>query len=250
MSLFSNLSLQSSFNQINSASFRGAMGFAMFNSYYYVCDYWLSNIFILNESWSYVSSKVFSNPVYLTTIFSSLYAAGAQNIWKLDQNLNILTKHTEFGPFPGYKGICYNSANNLIYVAPCNLNVIHVLDLNLRFNHTFSISTYQPWSIAEYNNEMYVGTSNGTILIIVNEVIIRTFNGCNANSVALSYILFDKCGLMATSCHNNQLYLYYPNGTYLGKNSITPVSPYYIGYDSNGRFVQISNYQINIFNKS
>ena len=96
---------------------------------------------------------------------------------------------------------------------------------------------------------MYVGTSNGTILLIVNEVIIRTFNGCNGNAVILSYILFDKCGLMATSCQTiNQLYLYYPNGTYHGKNVITPVSPYYIGYDSKGHFVQISLRQISIYN--
>jgi hypothetical protein len=248
MSLFCNWNLQFSFNQINSTKFLNANGFAIFNSYYYVSDFWLSKIFILNESWSYVSSKVFSNPVYFTTIGSSFYAAGAQNIWKLDQNLNILTKHTEFGPFPRYKGIYYNSANNWIYVAPSDLNVIHVLDFNLRFHHTFSISAYQPWSIAEYNKQMYVGTSNGTILIIEKEVIIRTFNGCNGNAVALSYILFDQCGLMATSCHNNQLYLYYPNGTYLGKNFITPVGPFYIGYDSNGRFVQISSTQINIYN--
>ena len=141
MSLFCNWSLQLSINQINSKNLSFANGFGILNSYYYISDFSLSEIFILNENWSFVSSKVFSNPVYFTSIGSSLYAAGAQNIWKLDQNLKILTKHTEFGPFPLYRGIYYNSANNWIYVAPSNLNVIHVLDLNLGFHHTFSIST-------------------------------------------------------------------------------------------------------------
>jgi hypothetical protein len=95
---------------------------------------------------------------------------------------------------------------------------------------------------------MYVGTRNGIILIIVNEVIKYTFNACNGNSDVLTYILFDQCGLMATSCYNNQLYLYDTNGTYLSKNKTTPIYPRYIGYDSKGHFIQISNNQISIYN--
>ena len=148
MSLFSYMTIQLSFDNIDSIGLTKSLGSAMFtpsNSYYYFSDNALNKIFILNESWSYVSSKVFPSPAYFSTIGNSLYATGNRNIWKLDQNLNILTKHTEFGTFPRYRGIYYNSANNWIYVAPSDLNVIHVLDLNLRFHHTFSISTYQPY---------------------------------------------------------------------------------------------------------
>lgn len=115
-------------------------------------------------------------------------------------------------------------------------------------SHNISTSTYQPFSIVEYNNQMYVGTTTGKILVIVNEVIVNTFNGCNGNTVQLTYILFDDCGQMATSCYNNELYLYKPNGTYLNKNITTSIYPSYIGYDSNGRFIQISPYQISIYN--
>ncbi len=65
MSLFCNWKLQFSFNQINSKMFSEVFGFAMLtpsNSYYYVSDHGLNEIFILNESWSYLSSKTFSNP--------------------------------------------------------------------------------------------------------------------------------------------------------------------------------------------
>ena len=233
MNLFSNSTLQLSFNQIDSISLSKAFGFAMFtpsNSYYYVSDLGLNRIFILNEDWSYVSNKTFLAPAYLTTIGNNLYATGYKNIWKLDQNLNILIQYTATGfstsPGPYYMGIYYNSTNNLIYVAPNSLNVIEVFNLNLNLNHTFSISPNQPWSIAGYNNQMYIGANQGKILVLVNEVIIRTFNGCNGNSAVLSSVLFDSCGYMAITCYNyNQLYLYDPNGTYLSKNKVTPTLP-------------------------
>ena len=97
---------------------------------------------------------------------------------------------------------------------------------------------------------MYVGLNTGTIQVMENEMIIRKFNGCNGNAAILSYILFDDCGLMATSCYYsiNQLYLYYPNGIYLSKRYPTPFSPKYVGYDSKGHFIQISQSQISIFN--
>ena len=83
-------------------------------------------------------------------------------------------------------------------------------DLNLSLNHTISTSTYSPYSITDYNNQMYVRDYwTGSILIIVNKVIISAFNTCHGNSVQLAYILFDSCAYMATSCYNNQLYLYY-----------------------------------------
>ena len=101
----------------------------------------LNKIFILNERWSYVSSKGFSRPVYFTTIGKSLCVTGERCVWKLDQNLNILIQfNASSGSTPGYVGIYFNSSNDLIYVAPRSLNVIHVFNLNLTLNHTFSTS--------------------------------------------------------------------------------------------------------------
>ena len=256
MSLFSNWTLQSSFTQFNSISLSIATGFAMFtpsNSSNYVSDSGSGKIFILDESWSYVSSKSFSSPSYLTTIGSSLYVTGFKNVWKLDKNLNILIQYNATGA-PSYRGIYYNSTNKLIYVAPAGLNVLHVFDLNLSLSYNISTSGYYPCSIAEYNNQLYVGDSKiGTILVLLNEAIIKNYNGCNGNSVRLSSILFDNCGYMATNCNDipntiNQLYLYDPNGTYLSKNFTTPTGPRYIGYDSKGHFIQISWTQISIYN--
>ena len=118
----------------------------MLNSYYYVSDYLLNTIFILNESWSYVSSKTFYYPTYLTTIGNSLYATGYINIWKLDENLNILIQYDATASTPQYQGIYYNSTNNFIYISAYNLRVVDVFDLNLNLSHNFSTWQYNPWS--------------------------------------------------------------------------------------------------------
>ena len=67
-------------------------------------------------------------------------------------------------------------------------------------------------------------------------------NGCDGNSVFLRSILFAPNGYMATSCGNptNKLYFWAPNGSYTGKSIATPQYTYYIGFDSKGRFIQIS----------
>jgi len=245
------MTFQLSFDNIDSIGLTKSLGSAMFtpsNSYYYFSDNALNKIFILKEKWSYVSSKVFDSPAYFSTIGSSLYATGDKNIWKLDQNLNILIQFNATGTSPNYRGIYINSTNNLIYTAPYSFNVIHVFNLNLSFSHNISTSPYKPYSISGYNNQMFVGDdAKGTILVIENETIVNEFNGCNGNKFMLSYILFDDCGLMATSCSNKKLYLYYPNRTYTGKSLNTPPNPRYIGFDSKGRFVQISWQQISTY---
>jgi hypothetical protein len=248
MSLFSNLSLQLSLNKINSENFFGFGMFTPSSSYYYVSDNALNKIFILNERWSYYSSKEFASPAFFSTIGNSLYATGNRNIWKLDQNLSILIQFNATGTAPNYRGIYINSTNNLIYTAPGSFNVIHVFNLNLSFSHNISTSPYKPYSISGYNNQIFVGdNAKGTILVIENKKIKRIFNGCNRNLFMLSHILFDDCGLMATSCSNNKLHLYYPNGTYIGKSLNTPDNPRYIGFDSKGRFIQISWEKISIY---
>ena len=96
---------------------------------------------------------------------------------------------------------------------------------------------------------MFVGTTDGTLLIILNELIINQFNGCYGDSVTLNSILFDQYGYMATSCNNpiNKLYLYTPDGKYIGSSLTTPIAPRYIGFDSRGRFVLILTNQIIIY---
>ena len=80
---------------------------------------------------------------------------GWGNIWKLDQNLNILINYN-----PGiYRGISYHPSNGLIYVVAYWLYETQVFNLDLTFIRRFSTSPNRPWSIAESSSQLYLGTS-------------------------------------------------------------------------------------------
>ena len=176
---------------------------------------------------------------------------GNSNLWKLDLNLNTLIQYNAPG-IPGYRGLYFNSTNRLLYMAPWALKEILEFNLNLTLNHSFSISTYSPYSITGYNNnnQLYTGTMDGIVLIIQNEAIVNRLNGCGGNSVYLTFILFDEYGYFSTSCGNptNKLYLFFANGTETGKSMVTPIYPYYIGFDSKAHLIQISGKKASIYN--
>ena len=246
--MFDNSTIQSNFTQFD-GNFSLLMGFGMISSSYYVMDNKANKVYILNDSWSYITFKTFSSPAYMISICNSLYMTGDTNLWKLDGNLNVLIQYNTTGS-PAYRGQYYNSTNCLLYVAPQLLTEIHVFNINLIFSNKISTSPYQPWSITGNNNQMYVGTKNGTILVIQNEVILNRFNGCDGNIIWTTSILFDENDYFATSCFNtiNTLYLILANETYIGKKITTQMSTYYIGFDSKGHFMQISSNQITIYN--
>ena len=79
--------------------------------------------------------------------------------------------------------------------------------INLTFSHNISTSPYSSYSITGFNNQLYIGTDNGTVLVVQYEVILNQFSGCGGNSVWLTFILFDEYGHFATSCNNIKLYL-------------------------------------------
>ena len=251
--MFFNSTIQSTFNQFkNGGSFVWLVGFEIMNSLFYVIDHTGWKVCILDDNWSFHSFKTFTYPVYMITVENSLYMTGDKNIWKLDKNLNILIEYNATGTSPLYRGLYFNSTNGFLYVAPAALTEIHVFYLNLTFNHSFSTSPYKPWSIEGYNNKLYIGTTNGTVLVVQNEGIVNQFNGCGGYSVELNSILFDECGYMATSCDSplNKLYLHFANGTFTAKTMSTPEGPRYIGFDSKGHFIQISGQNITIYNNN
>jgi hypothetical protein len=234
---------------MNFTSLTGFGFYSSCNTSYYVTDHGAKRVYILNDDWSYVSYKNFTNPVYMITIGSSIYMTGNANIWKLDKDLNILIQFTSTGSTPNYRGIYYNSKNGFIYAAPSNLTEIQVFDLNLAYNHNISISSYKPYSISEYNNKMYVGTLNRRILVIQNGVIINQFYSSIWYSLWFIHILFDQYGYMARSCDlTNNLCLYTQDGIYTGTSLFIPLYPQYFGFNTKGRFVLISTNQISIYN--
>ena len=86
------------------------------------------------------------------------------------------------------------------------------------------------------------------MLVIVNKKIIKQFNGCNKQSVLLLSILFDDFNNVATSCKNNQLYLYNTRGNYLNKSIPSVFIFEFIGFDSKSRLVLVTWTKISLYN--
>jgi len=229
----------------------GYVGFGISSSnriQYYVTNWYKGEIYVFQE-WSYLAKKSsFPYVNYMTQTDNLFYVTGLSSIWKTDEQMNVLIKYSSTGSIPDYRGLYYNRINRLIYVASYNLQLIHIFNLSLTLNDTISISPYKPCSINEYNNQLFVGTSVGRMLIIINSSIVKEFNGCNGQSVTLFSILFDEYYNIATACLNNQLYFYNRNGNYLNKNIPTISTPYYIGFDSKSRLVVVTNSQISLYN--
>ena len=249
MDIFNNYTQRSTITSFNGSSFISLCGFGMFNSVntsYYVSDYSNNRVYKLSDTWGYVSFKYFLKPVYIRAISNDLYISADFNIFKTDNKLNVLNQYNSTGIL-SYRGIYYNPDDTLIYITSYSVNVIHVFDLNLFLNDSISTSTYTPYAIVCYVSQLYVGTSIGVVLVIANKIIINTFNGCLGNSGYLNNIKFDQFGYMITTCYfDNRIYLYNSNGTYAGKSLATATSPFYTEFDSLGRFVLVTMYQVSL----
>jgi len=230
------------------AAFRG---FAIKRSgpiQYYVTSYTTSQIFVFDENWNYVLNKTFNSVSisYMISVENNFYITADSNVWKLDERLNVLIRHLD--STATYAGLYYRSTNRLIYVAPANLPKIHVYNLNLTLNDSISILPYYPFAINEHNNQLYVGTTAGIILVIVNKQINLQFNACKGNfNKEIFSIMFDESNYMATSCYYDQLYLYNTTGSFLKKNISTDPIAYYIGFDSKARLVVLTDTKITLY---
>ena len=253
--MFSNSTVKSTINQLNGNSFDDLAGFGIYSSsntvYYYLMHYGADKIYILNDEWKFVSFKTFSGPANMISIGNSLYMTGSYNVWKVDQDLNILI---EYNPgdnrpyYPGYRGISYNPSNGLINVASFYFNEIKVFNLDLTLIRRFSTSPYFPWSIAESSNQLYVGTEGGIIIVYQNEIRVNKFYGCDGSNDYMTSILFDQNGYMAAICdYSHKVYLFTSNVSFTGNRIITPNVPSYIGFDSKGRFILVLVRQIIIY---
>ena len=106
------------------------------------------------------------------------------------------------------------------------------------------ISFLSQWII---HREKY---NNATISFIYwfwfNRPIHSNFMGTNQYlqlNVTVTSISFEQNGYTST-----KFYLFSQNGSFTGKSISTPLYPQYIGFDSKGRFIQISKKQISIYN--
>ena len=181
----------------------------------------------------------------MIAVNNSLYISSNEYLYKTDENLKIISQYYSQSAF--YRGLYYNSSSNLIYVAGNMINEINIFDQDLNLNDTISTSFNPPWSIQGYKNYIYVGTTTGKLFVIENKDIIQIFVVCSGSY--LTSIVIDHFGYMALSCNTDQkVYFYYSaNLSYTGINVMYEVEPYFINFDSHGRFVVISRHQVDIY---
>ena len=219
------------------------------NVMYYVPDNTGEKVIMFDDNWNYIGFKNFSLPANIITIGNNLYITSDKGIYKTSSDLTVLNSQLSTSNFPHYRGIYFNSTNNLLYLASVQFNAIILYDLNLNVKGNITIDPYSPYSIAGLNNQLFVGTAfNGLILLLVDNKIINTFDGCLQTKGALTSITLDQTGLMANVCEESDtVYLYSANGTYANKFISTPLNPEYIGFDSKSRVLIVSQFQISLF---
>ena len=199
---------------------------------YFVTHHDQHKIFVFDEGWNCVSNKSsFPFVNYMISVGYNFYITGWDYVWKTDLDFSVSITHYNLNAY--YRGLYYNSTNDLIYVLASNLQGIYVFDVDLTLTDSFPTAPYTPWSLNEYKNQLYVGTRNGTIIVILNKQIINKFDGCNGQITTLCSILFDQFDNMATGCYyDGQLYLYNRTGSYLNKTITVVDAPEYMGFAS------------------
>ena len=222
MNVFNNFSLRSSISRYNkhNDTFGGLSSFFMSKTKrrakYYIADYDGGRIYLFDDSFNFLSTKLFKNAAYIVTYADKLYITSDTQIWKTDCNLNILSQYTSPNGTSMFNGVYFNSATKLLYIAGYNAYQVLVFDLNFKQKDKIPTSSYYPFSITGYDKKLYVGTTNGLVLEIADRKIIGSFNGCNGNTNAwLTSIMFDQFGYITTTC--DKTYLYHSNGIYTVK---------------------------------
>jgi hypothetical protein len=213
------------------------------NTTHYAFDYSNHKVVMFDEYWQYKNDVTIPSLAHAITIDKQLYITGNGNIQNRDKNLNLIKQFNNAGVI--YRGIYYNKTNDLIYVGTQENQRIDIFNRYLTLIGNINIPGYRPYSIAEYDNKMFVGTMEGSILVIENGVIIR-----NLTTVCgfIPSIMIDTYGnLLILSHSKSSVYLYHKNGSNFGTVISTSSSPWFINFDSKGRLIITSEKDIKIY---
>ena len=211
-------------------------------------------VYVFNDNWNIISYFRAPKANSIMEVGKFLYISTDYYIYKTDSSLNTLARFIFFNSFYSFfQGIYFNSSNNLIYVASRGYHLIFRFDLDLNFYDFYDISTesYRPYSINGFKETLYVGEFfGGNIVVMIDNKIIYTFNGCLGQYSSISMIFINPNGLMVNACWDSHaVYMYYVNGTYANNIYYTQY-PKYIGVNSKGLGFVVSEYGIHFYEKN
>ena len=143
--------------------------------------------------------------------------------------------NSSISSLPDHRGLYYDYSSNYLFVCDRSSNKIDVFDANLNSIRSISLSS-NPYNIAGFEHRLYVGTTDGKVLVVKNYNVISTYV-ITASSYGINGIYIDKYGYMALSSANGIVYLYHTNGTNMNRSINATAQPYFTYFDSKGRFI-------------
>ncbi len=221
-------------------------GFIEVDTVYYLFQLNSNLVMVFDdENWEYQKNISFLgySLTYAIEIENELFLTGDNAVYKTDKSLNVI--NTSYNAGSHYCGIYFNKTSDLIYVADFTINYnIVVFNRNLTFIEKVKVG-YKPYALADYDDKLFVGTMNGTILVIQNKTVINIYITLCYSTI--TSLLIDNEGYMIVTCVSpNAAYIYHTNGTYTGKKITTYGNPQFINFDTKGRLIISSYGQINI----
>jgi len=163
-----------------------------------------------------------------------LFVSGKYSVFKLDINLYITASYFQDST---YKGLYCNKTGDSILICHHGYlkNYIQVFNrADLNFIKIIKTASYEPFYINEFKGVLYVSTTTGAVLRVVNEVSTLHFITACTSAISIAIDSFDD---MAVLCQH-KIDLYSINGTYLNvSKSISISNTYQIGFDELGNLI-------------
>ena len=225
-----------------------------FNLTYYVIDGCSGYILLFDKNWNYLSFvEGFVNAKSINAVNTNIYITfESRGIIKTDENLIEVYNYQSNQTFTG---MLFNSSSQTIYIASTSSASILEFTTNLDLVSSFS-SGFPALSLQIYENNLYVSTVIGQILIFLNKVLIGYYSGCDSLNYSprtffATSMIFDNYGYMAIYCDSSNYHyiaLFSTNVTYLNlKLQLNQQYPSSATFDAQGRLVVISPNEISIF---
>lgn len=206
------------------------------NDVYYVSETDANRVLVYDNNWIFQSFKTgVIGPRNLKVIGNNLAISAYNTLQTTDNSLNILSQTTLGCSY----GTDYSRKRNVIMVANhCAMQLQF-------FNMTLSIQsyvplTYQPFSLLNYNETLYIGTWTNQIIIVNDDNVTNIIQGpCINATTTISSIYCDQYGYCLISCFTDKTIFLFnsKNRVFTGYKLTTIGYPYSVRIDSRGRLI-------------
>lgn len=186
-------------------------------SVHYCVSYMNNHLIQFDQNWNFKSLQTLIRWYYMDLADDNFYGTTDNKVLKINFALNVINSYNR--NLTAFRGIYYYESNRTILAAVNNNNEIIAFDLNLNLLFNINTQLYTPRTVSVFNGKIYVGATNGTLLVIQNNIIFKKVTSCTIASFVGVFI--DTYGHIAALCHFDKLMrLYDQNLQYLGSKNL------------------------------